>query len=94
MLALPNIDYVLLLSKGTFHQVHGGVATNAPLDRHPWTEFSAEFKRIRGRDFGRVPRRPIMFGCIRPEAQHIVAASWTAGSEWWQEQLEQQALKR
>ena len=26
---------VLLLGEGTFHQVHGGVATNAPLNQHP-----------------------------------------------------------
>ena len=29
----------ILLGEGTFHQFHGGVATNVSLDEHPWILF-------------------------------------------------------
>jgi glycosyltransferase involved in cell wall biosynthesis len=91
IMALPNVDYVMLLSEGTFHQVHGGVASNAPWNQQPWQEFNEEFKRIRGRDFRLVPRQPVMFGTVRPEALHIALVSASAGLKWWQELLNQRA---
>jgi glycosyltransferase involved in cell wall biosynthesis len=44
-----NLRVVLLESEATFHQVHGGVATNAPKSR--WPEFNAEYESIRGQPF-------------------------------------------
>jgi hypothetical protein len=46
-------ELVVLLGEGTFHQVHGGIATNAPLDTwpersQPWFE---QYARLRGRDW-------------------------------------------
>jgi hypothetical protein len=73
--------------------VHGGVASNAPWNQHPWQAFNEEFKRIRGRDFHLVPRQPIMFGAVRPEALHIALMSASAGLKWWQEFLNQKAKK-
>lgn len=47
---LPTTRLVVMLGEGTFHQVHGGVATNATIpDRH--LEFHDEYVRLRGRDF-------------------------------------------
>jgi hypothetical protein len=47
---LPNTRLVVMLGEGTFHQVHGGVATNATIpDRH--LEFHDEYVRLRGKDF-------------------------------------------
>ncbi|MFM1904041.1 MAG: hypothetical protein RLZZ440_1941 [Planctomycetota bacterium] len=57
-----NLDYyreacerlgqlVILLGEGTFHQFHGGVATNVPLAEHPGLRFQDEYVAIRGRDF-------------------------------------------
>lgn len=43
---LPDHELVMLLGEGTFHQVHGGVATNTTVPR--WPEFSAEYKHIVG----------------------------------------------
>ncbi len=85
VMRIPDIDYVMLLGEGTFHQFHGGVASNAPRDRHPWNEFHEEFVRIRGRTFELVPRRPIFFGKIRPEMAHIASASFVNGMQWWKE---------
>lgn len=51
---------VTLLGEGTFHQFHGGVATNAVSD--VWEEMHAEYVAIRGVQF-RVPKRkPYLFG--------------------------------
>jgi glycosyltransferase involved in cell wall biosynthesis len=47
--ALPDVTVVTLLGEGTFHQVHGGVATNAIRDVSD--EFHTEYTRIRGYRF-------------------------------------------
>jgi glycosyltransferase involved in cell wall biosynthesis len=47
---LPNSRLVMMLGEGTFHQVHGGAATNAAVvDKH--LEYHEEYVRLRGRDF-------------------------------------------
>lgn len=43
---LGDHQLVYVLGEGTFHQVHGGVATNLPDPPH--AEYKAEYKRIRG----------------------------------------------
>lgn len=48
---------VILLGEGTFHQFHGGVATNVPLAAHPWRRFHDEYAAIRGREF-QMPCKP------------------------------------
>ena len=53
---------VMLLGEGTFHQYHGGVATNVPLKEHPWESFAAEYKAIRGRDYSPPVYEPIYLG--------------------------------
>lgn len=52
-LELPGVEPVLLLGEGTFHQFHGGIATNAPnvrmeRDLGKWAE---QYQAIRGRPF-------------------------------------------
>lgn len=60
----PERAAILLDGEATFHQIHGGVATNAPRSR--WDEFHAEYRRLRGEDF-RVPdRRPWRVGTPAP----------------------------
>lgn len=52
-LELPQAQLVLLLGEGTFHQLHGGVATNVPprnLDSN-WTEWSNHYEQIRRRPY-------------------------------------------
>jgi len=46
---LPGACVITLLGEGTFHQVHGGVATNAP--PAVFQSFAPEYAAIRGRDF-------------------------------------------
>ena len=47
--ALPDVKIITLLGEGTFHQVHGGVATNAVqgIDHL----FAAEYAKIRGKAY-------------------------------------------
>lgn len=46
-----GVTPVCLLGEGTFHQVHGGVATNVPKEKHPMQQFQAEYKSIRGHEW-------------------------------------------
>ena len=63
---------VMLLGEATFHQYHGGVATNVPMKDHPWPDFAAEYLRIRGKGYEPHFRRPVYFGEIVEEASHLV----------------------
>jgi hypothetical protein len=56
----PSIRPALLLGEATFHQVHGGVATNAASS--PWEHFHAEYVRIRGHDYQKPSVSPWLFG--------------------------------
>jgi Glycosyl transferase family 2 len=82
-LARNDLEYVMLLGEGTFHQVHGGVASNAPKSEHPWQEFNAEYERLRDKKFARVPRRPFLLGHIPNEALSAAHLSATHGLDQW-----------
>ena len=53
---------IMLLGEATFHQVHGGIATNnkAP----PMKEFHDEYARIRGQPYKHPTRQPYFFGTL------------------------------
>ena len=55
----PQRAPILLEGEATFHQIHGGVATNAPRSR--WEEFHDEYRQLRGKDFTLPDRRPWRF---------------------------------
>ncbi len=61
----PNNSVVMLMGEGTFHQFHGGTATNAP--ESPWGEFHDEYVKIRGVEYAVPSRKPYMFGSLRKE---------------------------
>ena len=42
---------VLQLGEATFHQFHGGVATNVPATQHMWEKYNDEYERLRGNRF-------------------------------------------
>lgn len=52
-LALPNAQLVILLGEGTFHQLHGGVATNGPPEQQPenWQKWAGQYAQIRHRAY-------------------------------------------
>jgi len=77
-------DLVILLGEGTFHQVHGGVATNAPWDRHPLPAFDAEYRSIRGMAFAPPARDAIYLGGLPAQAlpflEHSLAVARSVAS--------------
>lgn len=65
-----TVDPVMLLGEATFHQVHGGVATNSAQDPdavHPFGAFAAEYEQIHHRSYETVDRPPHYLGTIPPE---------------------------
>lgn len=68
----PNAELVILLGEATFHQVHGGVSTNAPLEsQHDnWTRWSSQYATIRGRPYEvlRPRRAPTYIGTLTQAA--------------------------
>lgn len=60
---------ICLLGEATFHQRHGGVASEAPRDRHPWRTFITEYKAIRGHEYTPPVYQPSYVGELPTEAR-------------------------
>jgi glycosyltransferase involved in cell wall biosynthesis len=58
----PSAELIMLLGEATFHQVHGGVATNNP--EAPHALFHQEYARLRGHPYQRPTRKPRYFGTL------------------------------
>jgi len=71
--SLPNVELIVLFGEGTFHQVHGGVMTNAPVSG--WPSMHEEYRKIRGKDFSKPGANPFFFGKIRDEVKESVIRS-------------------
>jgi len=65
-LALRDIRLVSVLGEASFHQVHGGIATNSIVRRG--SEWRAEYRRIRGSDYQIPTIQPVVFGSMPPAA--------------------------
>jgi hypothetical protein len=55
----PTGKLIMLLGEATFHQVHGGIATNNL--NSPFELFHEEYRRLRGRSCERPTRQPLPF---------------------------------
>jgi hypothetical protein len=62
----PQSPVIMLLGESTFHQLHGGIATNAATAM--WPSFASEYQRIRGTPYRRPTRRPLFLGPLNPRA--------------------------
>ena len=67
-----RLQPIVLLGEGSFHQFHGGVATNVLLQEHPGDLFDAEYQLIRGAPFKSIEYQPIYFGELSPEARRFL----------------------
>lgn len=63
---------VLLLGEATFHQFHGGVATNVSFEKHPWESMLKEYQGIRHKDFVTHYKPPNYFGKLTNEAKAFI----------------------
>lgn len=61
-------ELVILLGEGTFHQYHGGVASNVPLSVHPWRVFLEEYQAIRGKQFAVPEKMAVYLGRVPSQA--------------------------
>lgn len=73
----PSNEVVMLLGEATFHQFHGGVATNSL--NSPWESFHEEYRALRRRPYRAPTRRPYLFGSLSPHALASVARSCVPG---------------
>ncbi len=60
----PAARVMLLLGEATFHQVHGGIATNSAESK--WPMFHDEYVRVRGIAYARPTGLPFLFGRVHP----------------------------
>jgi hypothetical protein len=70
-LECPEAELVILLGEATFHQLHGGISTNAPPDRQSdnWLRWSSQYASICGRPYERPTQRaPTYIGTLPPPA--------------------------
>lgn len=65
----------VLLGEGSFHQIHGGVATNVPMEQHPGLAFSQEYEQIRGEPYVAPQYDPQYLGALSPVTRRWIAPS-------------------
>jgi glycosyltransferase involved in cell wall biosynthesis len=63
---LPDSRLIILLGEATFHQVHGGVATNDLTTS--FAEMRVEYERLRGHPYQRPTVQPLLLGELRSRA--------------------------
>ncbi|MDR7127304.1 glycosyltransferase family A protein [Pseudotabrizicola sp. 4114] len=72
-LHLPGVVPIALLGEGVFHQVHGGVATNARPDNQPHALFYAEHQRIKGEKLAHFqPAGTLYLGTMHASARRFI----------------------
>ena len=76
---LPDTELITLLGEGSFHQVHGGIATNQKRPDANWASFHEEYVRIRGKDFTVPKKTPIFLGTLPPQVLPHVSFSAQKG---------------
>ena len=86
-LSQEDLQYVILLGEGTFHQIHGGVASDAAPSNHPWEEFHQEYENIRGRPYQRVLKKHYYMGRLQTVSFQPMESSVKFGAKFWQKNL-------
>lgn len=76
-------DSILLLGECTFHQIHGGVATNST-NPDVVLPFFEEYQDIRNEPFCSTEKQPMLFGSVTPESSKILSESAEKFYEKWQ----------
>ena len=71
----PGATLITLLGEGSFHQFHGGAATNGPADVHPGDRFRQEYERLRGQPYRNPANRPLYLGTLPRQAARFLRIS-------------------
>jgi hypothetical protein len=75
----PDAQTMILLGEGTFHQLHGGVATNSERPMYP--VFDEEYRRIRGEHYALPAVAPLYVGRVAPAVMGKLAESASGAVE-------------
>ena len=67
---LENLSQVRLTSEATFHQVHGGVATNNKIGTHR-SLFNNEYQSIHGKPYTNSQKIPELYGEMLPQVEYF-----------------------
>jgi hypothetical protein len=70
-----DMNPVMLLGEATFHQFHGGTATNVPLKDHPWKQMDEEYTLITGKPYQPHRKKPVYFGDVHSKCYHLFGHS-------------------
>ena len=71
---IDNASVIVILGEGNFHQVHGGIATNADADN--WESYADQYQQIRGIAYQNPTRQPDYFsGHLPPELNRSLQLS-------------------
>ena len=81
----PGLNYVMLLGEASFHQFHGGIASNASAHNHPWKKFHDEYVKIYGKNFNRAIKKPYFLGSMQLEAINAMNLSLKKSKQFWEE---------
>ena len=68
----PRLRPMLLLGEGSFHQFHGGVATNVRREEHPFEAFQQEYRSIRGASYQVPEYSPVYFGALSEHSRRFL----------------------
>lgn len=78
---LPDSELIVLLGEGTFHQFHGGIATNARPEEQAERSraWASQYRALRGEEFRAPVRPPLYLGTVHEPARRwlCVAAAGT-----------------
>lgn len=89
--AIPDSELVILLGEGTFHQFHGGIATNAHpvVMRRNWDQWAAQYEMLRGAkwDVPRLGKKPTYVGTLPPPALARFVRAAIDPLMWWEAPL-------
>ena len=67
------LNSCVLLGEGSFHQVHGGVATNVAMEDHPGAVFAEEYQDIRGLPYRSPTYEPLYVGKLSQSARRFLS---------------------
>jgi len=69
---IEDVASIMLFGEATFHQFHGGTATNVPLKDHPWEKMAEEYKSIRGKPYETHFVTPIFLGGMHSGCDKLI----------------------
>lgn len=71
LIEIKKLNTYHLVGEATFHQFHGGAASNISMEDHPVQEYKEEYRNIMGKEFISPKYSPIYYGEIKSEIETL-----------------------